>query len=237
MKKSLIIAAAALISASAFAATSANVVGYVKKETPAGSLSMQGVPFLGTNTTTVSELFGDTMPLDTKIYIYDDNTYSAIETYSVVGSGIPPNITYTTNWTPDTASISGTTGFWVSLPEGSSATTNLLSGDVVDESVSITIKPGLNLIAIPYSSEITWTNTALAQNATLDDKVYTWNNDGQTYEVINQYTVVGSGIPPNITYTTNWSDTTMTLDLGEGFWYNSNDTVTNVIAETQPYTL
>lgn len=239
MKKSLIIAAVALIGISAFAqsVSSANVVGYVRKDTPAEALSIQGVPFLGTNTATVAELFGSSMPLGTKIYVYDEGDYSAIETYSVVGSGIPPNITYTTNWTPGTASIDGTTGFWVSLPAGSSATTNLFSGDVVNEFVSITIKPGLNLIAIPYSSDTIWTNTALAQSAVIGDKVYAWDNATQEYDVINQYSVVGSGIPPNITYTTNWTDTAMTLDIGEGFWYNSSAVTTNVVVEIQPYTL
>jgi Mlc titration factor MtfA (ptsG expression regulator) len=238
MKKTLIIAVAALISVSAFAQTnvvsSANVVGYVKLDTPAEALSIQGVPFLGTNEVAITELFGDTLPLDSQLLVFKNGSYQ-IETYREI-IGPPPTFIVTTNWSPNTTVIDGSQGFWVKLPTGSSNTTNIFSGDVVDEEQTITIRPGFNLIHYPYSAGVAWTNTALSQNPTLNDRILVWDTVGQTYATISQYREI-IGPPPTFIVTTNWSNVDVDLELGAGFWYESQAATTNVIVETQPYTL
>lgn len=235
MKKTVMTAAvlgfaASIVSAQVY---SQNIVGYVKKTAPQNGLAIQGVPFLGTNSVSVSELFSDTLPLNSKIYVYGAGGYS-IEQYAEENSG-PPFFNISTNWSPDTTTIDGTAGFWIQLPAGADKE-NVYAGEVPVDDMSISILPGLNLITYPFPASVEWTNTALSANASLGDKVYVWDAEGQTYSIINQYSEENSG-PPFFNISTNWTDTSMSIDMANGFWYESQLVTTNIVVEPVPYSL
>lgn len=234
--KKLVMTVAVLACAVSFVSaetvTSANVVGYAKKSTPDAGLNIQGNPFLGTNTVEVTSLYGDTLPVGSKLYIYSGGAYSSILEYQV-SQGPPPGFVKSTNWN-GSAIIDGTTGYWLELPSGSGALENIFSGEVPYGDLDITLEPGLNMINYPYPADMVFTNTALGQNPVVGDKVYTWSTDLQTYSVINEYQI-SQGPPPLFIKSTNWADKGMILRIAEGVWYESADSVTTVISESQPY--
>jgi hypothetical protein len=233
MKKLLIAAVAVLAVASiSIAVTSQNVVGYNKKSTDAGELNMLGVPFNGTSSQAITNLFPD-VPVGTRVYVFDDGY--TIEELKII-PGPPPTFIDTTNWLPGTVTIDSTVGFWLEIPSGGGTETSIFSGEVADEDIDISIVPGLNLIHYPYPATVLLVDTALGQNPVVGDRVYKWDNAAQGYTEINEYKII-PGPPPTFIDTTNWFDTGMTLELGDAIWYQSEDTVTNVLTLTAPYTL
>jgi hypothetical protein len=231
MTAAVLACAASIVSAQVY---SQNVVGYAKVVSPGNGLNMLGAPFLGTNAVDVTTLIGNNVPVGTKIYVYSDGAYSSILEYKVI-TGPPPAFTQTTNWN-GSATVDGTTGFWLSLPAGASDNTTVFSGEVPQGDMNITIYPGLNMINYPYPASVLWTNTAFAQNPTVGDKVYTWDANSQSYDVINEYKIF-TGPPPAFAQTTNWQDQALSLKIGKGIWYSSASVTTNVVTVSQPYTL
>jgi hypothetical protein len=233
MKKLLIAAVAVLAVASiSIAVTSQNVVGYNKKSTDAGEYNLLGIPFNGTSSQAVTNLFPG-VEVGTRVYVYD-GTYT-IEEYKII-PGPPPTFIDTTNWVPGTTTIDSTVGFWLAPPTGGSTANSTFVGEVADEDIDISLAPGLNLIHYPYPATVLLTDTELGQNPTLGDKVYKWSNASQGYSTINEYKII-PGPPPLFIDTTNWADTAMTFDLGDAVWYESQDAVTNVVTLSAPYTL
>merc|ERR1711879_850128 len=138
MKKTLIIAATALIGASVFSqtVTSANIVGYVKTVTTNG-LKIVAQQFDSTNATPTS-LFGDSLPIGSKIYKFDPvNGYIGnISTYE--------NILFVgDSWSQELDLSEGS--FWV---QTTVVSTNIFSGDVnMATNVTVNLPPGLSLKA------------------------------------------------------------------------------------------
>jgi hypothetical protein len=215
MKKVLLIAAAALISASAIAeVTSANIVGYNKVETTNG-FQIVSQQFDSTNATPAG-LFGDTLPLGSKIYKYDPATgyignISEYKTIFLSGDA----------WSTSLDLSDG--AFWV---ETAAVTTNLFSGEVnMAANVTNELVPGFNLVKYPYPVEVSITNMNITP--VLGDKIYKYDPATGYIGQISEYkTIFLSGDA--------WS-TELTFEIGEGFWYQNAAATTNVWVEARPF--
>lgn len=136
MKKTLLIAAAALISASAFAddnvVSSANIVGYVKIDSIGDAITLPGSQFMVGTGNTISETLGDALPMGSKVYAWTGSGYANVE-YTYLVEEVPqpfPNpsilVTNGVGWTADGETVSDRVmavgeGFWY---QSTSATTN-----------------------------------------------------------------------------------------------------------------
>jgi len=212
MKKTLLIAAAALISASAFAqtVTSANIVGYVKVETVSG-FKIVSQQFEGGDATPTG-LFGDTLPLGSKIYQFDPTSGYSVSEYTTI---------FLAGDAWDTALDLSSGSFWV---ESSSINTNTFSGDVgMADSVTNNIVPGFSMQVYPYP--VTVAISDLDITPTLGDKIYKFN-PGSGYSVSEYTTIFLAGDA--------W-DTELTFEVGDGFWYENAAATTNVWIEAKPF--
>lgn len=229
-----------LATATGFAADevySANIVGFIK-QTSTNGLRIAGIPFEPSDgTNTVDALFGDTLPVGSKIYTFDGTSYS-ISTYTS-SSGWDSDlmqITYTTNWSLPDMEISAGAGCWVEVPDSSTNSyETVFSGEVeTAASVTNTIYEGLNLLSNPYPVSTVLTNFGFAASATVGDKVYVYRDGAYS---ISTY-AASSGWDSDlmkVTYTTNWSIPGLTVEAGEGFWYSAGGEIEWV--ENCPYEL
>lgn len=216
MKKTLTLATAALIGVSAFAqtVTSANIVGYVKVETTNG-LQIVAQQFDSTNATPAG-LFGDTLPLGSKIYKFDPSTgyggnISEYTTVFLVGDG----------WDRDLDLSEGS--FWV---ETTAVSTNVFAGDVnMSTNVTTVIPPGLSLITYPYPVAVNINDLDITP--TLGDKIYKYDPANGYGGQIAEYTTVF--------LTGDAWDRVLTFEVGEGFWYENAAATTNVWVEARPF--
>jgi len=218
MKKTLIVAAAALISASAFAQTtvsSANIVGYVKVATTNG-LQIVSAQFDSTNNTPTG-LFGDTLPLGSTIYKYDPVTgyggnISEYQTIFLSGDA----------WSAELDLSDG--AFWV---ETTTVNTNIIAGDVnMANSVTNNIMPGLNLMEYPYPVSVSINDLDITP--ALGDTIYKYDPEtGYGGQIAEYQTIFLAGDA--------WS-TVLTFEVGEGFWYENAAATTNVWVEARPFT-
>ena len=207
MKKTLIIATAALISASAFAqsVSSANIVGYVKVDKPGGGdLSIVGVSFTTENQTLSSLLPNEnfsgsytsfTMADQISVWSASNQTYTTYAFFSYLPD-YPAYASYD-GWqelakfgTAEYADpvIPAGSAFWL---RGSQATdTNVtMAGDVPTEETSapIDITTGLQHLANPFSSDITLGECGFAAKGSFTsftdaDQISVWDPSTQTYK-------------------------------------------------------
>jgi len=218
MKKTLLIAAAALISATAFAQTgvvsSANVVGYIKDVSPAG-FHIAGMQF-DNPTNNLSTVFGDSLPKGSKVYTFDSG-YTIAEYNDV----FVPITGLVTKWNPDTVLASGE-GFWVSL---GGTSTNIFSGDVpMDDVITNSIVEGFQLCTYPYPVDRVVTNLGL--NPSKGDKIYVFDG-GYTISEYNDVFV------PIVGLVTKWNPVSP-IAAGQGFWYSTTNATDWVV--TRPFT-
>lgn len=208
MKKTLIIAAAALIGASAFAATnvtSANIVGYSKKDIAADQFLILA-PQFGESGVALSNAFSGVSANDV-VYTWDGSIYSQ---YTYYGPSY--------GWLDSAFSPAG--GTVIDLGQGvwlkSTATTNvIMSGDVPTAgSITNTLVAGtLNMIANPYPVELALDDIP-TNSISSTDIAYLW--DGSIYA---QYTYYGASY--------GWLDSAfgaagaVTVPVGDGFWLQS----------------
>lgn len=236
MKKT-IVALVLLAAASGQAADvvySANIVGFTKMTVEKGSRTIVGIPFNNGEGQTPSSVFGDQLPVGTKLYAKPKGESYQIETYKSTSSG-PPSFTITTGWTPDTAVLDAGVGYWLEIP-ADAANDNyevVFSGNVADATDALTVSEGVNLIAYPYPVDMVWTNTALAKAAVVGDKLFSWTGTGYS---INTYTEESSG-PPSFTVTTGWSNPDLILNVSKGFWYTTSSQSVEDVIEPLPYEL
>jgi hypothetical protein len=206
MKKTLTIAAAALISASAFAqtVTSANIVGYVKADKPGdGKLNIVGVSFT-TETQTLSSLMANenfkgsyTSPAEAdqiSIWNASNQTYSTYAYFSYLPD-YPAYASYD-GWqelakfgTTEYANpvIPAGSGFW--LRGSQSGNTNVvMAGEVpTAQSNTIDVVTGLQHLANPFSSDITLGECKFSAKGSYTDpnaadQVSAWDPATQTYK-------------------------------------------------------
>jgi hypothetical protein len=207
MKKTLTIAAAALISASAFAqtVTSANIVGYSKTDLTASQIKILApqFPAANTNGVTLADAFSGVVDLS-KVHTWDGTQYASY-LYSSVGGGWFDAGTFAP---ADNVLIEQGDAVW--LENGATTTNVVMSGDVpADASIDVTVVAGINMVANPYPVKLALVdipNTFFASA----DKIHVW--DGSTY---TSYLYNGG----------NWYNAgtfalsnDVTIDVGQGFW-------------------
>jgi len=244
MKKTLLIAAAALISASAFAVsntvTSANIVGYTKVELAPGSgYKMLTCNFKTADTNTLLSVFGTDMLTQNanylncdRVYLYDSGTqtYQAWAQYS---DGVFYKANTATEWN---AGISGNpeipvgTGFFLS--PGNASNTLIFAGDVVmDATNPVEIVEGYQILGFPYSAGEAIQDTTLftdgaaaAANYLSCDRIFTYA-DG----VYQAYAIYTDGVWYKANDATEWNQgvaATADIDLSKGFFYNAQTAMT-----------
>lgn len=235
-KMSAVIASLCVLSAAAAMAVdpvySVNAVGYESVAVETGKMALLRMDFFGVNqATTVSNLFGRSLPLGTKAYFWNGVGYDIEEYKRYYTSG-----NWATNWRPGTYTVDVAEAFWVKIPTGGvqSSYSVTMSGEVPGGSTlpsnTVSIGVGLNMVGYSYPASIAWTNTALSKVAVVNDKLYLWNGIGyDIYTYSRKYT---SGA-----WVTNWGvGTNVVLSPGQGFWYSR---ITNAPAydwtENKPY--
>ena len=182
--------------------TSANMVGYSKTSNIAGLQIGSAQFFVGAGNTT-TEVFGDQLPVGSKIYAYDPASgYGGkIATYSSVFLG-------GTAWDIELDLAPGV-GYWVETP---SAVDSIVSGEVpLDDTVTTSIVSGLQLMSYPYP--VATSISQMELTPTLGDKVYKYVPGSGYGGSISTYSSVFLG-------GTAW-DIDLAFEVGEGFWYES----------------
>lgn len=133
------------------------------------------------------------------------------------------------------------TGYWF-LNRASSNVTVVLAGNVVNEpTVTTSIVPGLQMLSYPFSSPVRMTAMALT-NGQAGLNVGTGDNI-MLYEPTNQsFTTYWLSSNPNPILFRHWVGagnilaTNVFIQPGQGFWYLSRLSTTNLWIEPKPYT-
>jgi len=211
--KKLVMTVAVLACATSMVAaqtvTSANVVGY-NKDIGAPGFHISGYAFTGSDTSPQG-VFGDQLPLGSKLYTFNGATYD-VSTYESVFSWV--TFTSVDQWNPNTLDLSGANGFWVENVGAASATA-VLSGEVeLAATVTNSVSTGFQLLSYPYP--VASTVADLGLSPAIGDKIYAFN--GATYDV-STYESVFSWV--TFTSVDQWNPNTLTIGVGEGFWYEA----------------
>ena len=261
MKKTLLIAAAALVSASAFAQTvsSANIVGYVKTDTPAddGFKMIAALPFgIGTNETVdIQDVIANTDVLTAsttyenadKLMIFD-GSYTSYGLYAGTSSNYwmaagAAWVVAPLPKTPAAVSLNRGDAIWIKAGSGAPSTNVVMSGDVyADGTISVDVSAGFNMIAYPYSSTINLTDLTIT-NATAStvfddaDKIMIFDGSYTTYGLYagtssNYWMAAGAAW---VVAPLPKIPASVDVDLGSGFWFRTDTSKT--IGFTQNYTL
>lgn len=265
MKKAVVLAAAALISASAFSQTvSANVVGYTKTELAPGYNMIRGAFVNGTNSVDIQELMdtstlnqGTTLTGSDSLQFWDPIglKYDNYFVHSGAGFG---NAAKTGMWIDNSTGeiavkeVAPGEGFFFSSV-GATNSTIVIAGDVVVAETgtnTLSIVEGYNLVANPFSAEwdvndgsIDWIAQGAAAGTTLtgSDSIQLWNADTLQYD--NYFLHSGAGFG-NAAKTGKWIDNstgeiaTLVIGIDQGFFYSrviGQGSLSIDIA--QPYTL
>lgn len=206
MKKIIMTVAVAVCAAvvTAQTVTSANIVGY-NKDISAVGFHISGMQF-DNPTNTPQTVYGDSMPMGSKIYKFNGASYDT----AVYGSVFVPFVGLVTKWSAD-LELGGGDGYWVEAP---SAATAILSGEVpMADSITNSLAVGFNLVSYPYPVDRVITNLGFAPVA--GDKIYVFN--GASYDT----STYGSVFVPFVGLVTKWSNETLPVAVGQGFWYEA----------------
>ncbi len=238
---------AGLFSGAAFAQTtvsSANIVGYVKRDIPPGQYTLLGVNF-GNETQTLIDVFGTNQLRSSADFATADRVMlfdkiSAV--YKRYALKSPQNLYYPCNtvmeWYTGAATnpaIPAGTGMWI-IPASGASTTNTIymSGDVVTAPTSVvSIVEGYQLVSYPFSSDMTLgsistSNLTKSADFATADRIIVWeNNTYKRFGLKND----GKWYPCNtvMEWYTAPAETNRVLSLGEGFWLISQGTKSYVV--------
>lgn len=206
-----------------------NVVGYQRVKIAPGEKVMASVPFNKESTNTVASLFegqleGGTSAVDADVVrVFDRVTEAYGIFYPEVSAGV-------TNWSSGAAleALLPGKGVWIENQAGGSTNTVWLFGDVPTEpSITVPIRPGLQMVHYPYprpqllsESDLTSLGHA-ALVKSQSDLVLQWNpthRDYDTYWLFNdagtRKWVLESADP---TQPPAFAD--FTMKPGQAFWY------------------
>jgi len=225
--------------------SSVNVAGYIKMELQKGKYYMLRNDFfyLGDGGTTISNVLGRQFPLDTKVYAWSTaNGGQYIEnTYKKYFSGGK----WKTNWVvsgniPSTNLLLPGDGFWVYIPATAPNSTyqiNILGEVPNNPTSSIPLSTTYSMLGYPYAAPVVWTNTQLAKQANLNDKLYYWQPSLNNYEEVTYKKYFSGG-----KWKTNWVlagniPYTNSIDIGRGFWYYKVSPNVMYWNENRPYNL
>lgn len=221
MKKLIMTAAVLACAASIVSAqtvSSANMVGYNKSTIVGGQLTIVAFNFTDSSGL-VSELIGDQLPFQSKLYVWDKDSDS-YRAYTK-GGRFAPGV-----WPAD-AYIENGEAVWVEAPVGSGTNELVFSGEVLmEETNTVTIAtPGdFEMTGFYYPVDIAFGDTDLANQLPFQSKVHFWNGTGY-----DSYTKSGR-FPPGV-----WSTEAQAkvIPNNGGFWIESTGTVNWV--ESRPF--
>lgn len=214
---------------------SKNAVGYVKVEVEPGELAIIAQPFLPIDPLedpTPSLVFGGSLPVDSRLFIWDGLEYQ-LETFQEQ-IGPPPGFIVTTNWFPNTALLEPGKAFWIRIPAGAPEAQDVfVMGEVPDfDETDVYLIEGLAMVAFPYPAEMRVEDTVMGQNAQLDDRIFIWDIETQEYSLVTYQEQIGP--PPGFIVTTNWFPADVVIPAGAGFWYRAGSA--SIPTELKPYT-
>lgn len=219
-----------LVAPLAFAQTnvlSQNAVGYVKVSIDAGTLALVSQAFVDIdgNPQTMSTVVGDQLPNASRAFIWDSGAQQfGQESFVPAAKGADPT------WTPDTNVLEPGVGFFLECATGGDPSYDVyLLGEVPSAATTdLTTVPGLTMQGFPYPATEAWTNTATAQAAVNGDRLFLWDQGGQQYDQIS-FVPAAKGADPT------WSDESIQLAPGEGYFYDSGAAGPVVSTEAKPY--
>lgn len=212
-----VLAVAGIVSAQVY---SSNIVGYAKFSAVEGQFTMVALNFQPASTL-VSDLIGNQLPLNSKIYKWDKAADGYV-TYAKTGRSAPGA------W-PGTATLDLGDAFWVEVPVGGGSNEVIMAGEVslaASNTVTIATPTPYEMIGMSYPVTIAFGDTDLANQLGLNSKIYIWNGSGYT-----TYARTGRSAPGA------WSAAALAEPIGPttGFWVESG-TGSFDWTETRPFT-
>jgi len=237
--------------------TSVNAVGMVKANVKGGGLTFLTTPFNSTDTS-IDSVIGDQLTgglsagQSDRIIAWDSDTSAYAAYWKVTGSGDPA---FDGKWfiddgsfppTPAEINLSPGDGFWVQSRQAEDQDL-ILSGEVPDAAIQVSIPVGLSQIGFPYPVSISVNDsgfgiTSMATgglSAGQSDRLIFWNPDTQSYTAL--WLVEGSGDP---TFDGFWhiddgafppTQANVTVEPGIGFWYQRRDASPDNWSPVKPY--
>ena len=195
---------------------SQNAVGFVRVDIPKGGFALARYDFVPIPNREIfaEDLFGNQLPEGSRIYVFNAQK-GLYDIDTRTSSGWSANIAYHRG-----------IGFWIAVPLDASKDIYevYLTGEVPDQFTApkstISVEPGINQIGYPYPYDVNWIDTQLAQESPSGTSLYYWNGA--------QYAVV-------IKQGSSWSDPTLVLEPGMGFFYIVPSTTSIAWEETKPY--
>ncbi len=242
----------ATVAATSFAQTgevySVNVVGFQKVTVPpTGGLALCSTPFEA-NVPTLDNLLGTngvaafTLATADNCYMFDKYT----QLYRMYWLFSHSNPALNRHWRSPTGLASNDhirpgEGFWY-LNRASNNVTLVLAGDVVDVgAVTNVIVPGLQMLSYPFSIsrrmlDLDLTNGVSGMTMATADNIMTYTPSNQ------RFTIYWLFSHTNPAYNRKWRSpngiaSNDFIQPGQGFWYLSRSTTTNLWVEVKPYTL
>lgn len=231
-----------------------NIVGYQRVNVVSNGLALVSTPFESATNSSVQSVVGPQMTgggsfaTADRILLWNQQSNAFIRLYQLahtnpafdgqwVDTSVVPNILATNDL------VTGT-GFWMENVQPTNQTVVLVGDIVVDDAVTNTILPGLQLLANPYSWEIPLNSSGLTNghagaSFASADRINMWDPAAQEFR---RFYLLDHSNP---LYHRKWVDTSVVpniiatndLNTGEGFWYERVDTNSFDWVETRPYTL
>ena len=226
MKKTMILAAAALVAGSALAAEvlSVNAVGFIQTTCPAGEYTALSYPFYGNEdgggTKWVDTPIAQNAAVGSQVYFWNGSVWT-------VGAYVQGRTGADWDATAKAKTLAPGECFLYKPAEEQDA---VVSGEVPDDAtidLAITGGGAYTALGLPYPAEKAWTDTEIAASAPVGAQVYFWNGSVWT---VGAYVQGRTGA--------DWDATAKakTLAPGEGFLYklpaNEADAT---IAAVRPY--
>ena len=207
---------------------SQNAAGYVQTTLHEGKWHLISVPFnaFGGGIVTAGDLFGEDLPLNSTIFLYDNdnNTYGSSEKLTFIG------------WLPGNINLSGQP-FWLFIgddgdPDPAEEFVAYLRGEVPDVKTlavsSVMYNNGgdsaYNLLSYNYPVQKDWTDTSLAEDlemaGSLGDTLFKYNP------------LIGYSDSTKLTFL-GWLPQDIVLYPGDAFWLDTAQS--GNWDETKPY--
>jgi hypothetical protein len=153
--------------------TSANIVGYTKIAAPGSGLVFVTLGFLDEGTTSVSSLFGDSLPANSLVYVWDKSTHTYL-TAAKYSRGV---------WNPDHDVFNGD-GLWIASA-GAVGTTNevIMSGEVLtDATNTVSFASGfVDATGYYYPVSVDLLTSPIGTQLDNNSLIFTWDESGQAY--------------------------------------------------------
>ena len=237
MKRSLSVATGILLACGSWSfgqtnVLSQNAVGYVKVSINEGALAMVSYDFLDIdgNPTTVSDVIGTQLPLNSRVFLWDAAAQGYIIENFQAGAKSNPDA-----WAPDNNPIAPGDGFFIEAASGGASGSYdvFMTGEVPGDNnnsgtTDVAIAAALTGGGYPYPASVDWTSTTLATGAVLGDRLLLWDAGIQNYDVANFQ--AGAKSNPD-----SWSNPAEVIEPGEGFFYDNSSGGGYTWTEVKPY--